>query len=689
VWSVYRLLTRSLLWQFTVADFCWVVAVSGTAVGDAPSAFHNASASGVIALVAVATFALQSRPAISLPMTLAIAAACVWGAVQSFHWTAVGQVVDILYLFVASVGAALIRLMIGRIADAVDQARADRQAAEVGRSVSAARRHFDREQLALLHDTAAATLLMVGQQAAVAPDRLAAQAARDLNVLQRPWPAPVTRIDLVDALRADAVHLQTPVSFTGHEAVWLGGRMANAVTAAAREVMTNIERHASATHIGIDVRPGTVVITDNGVGFTVGDEGGGQGIRASVVGRMSRVGGTGSVQSSPTQGTVAELSWAHPAPLAAPEDFDGEMDRSIGRIRAGFTLAMAGYAIVALFANMAAIGGYSSHATVQNSLIVLAGLCALSALPAVWWSERRPAWTAAVVLAVIAVLQPALLSVDELGSDANWAQDTIGFCLLPLLLRWPTARAEITLTACWAVPAAVALLRNPTEPMVVSLVFSLAGSLIPQLFASLFSTWAFQAAREARTENDALIAVITAEEIAEAIQSDYVKRYADIMAHVVPMLSSLGAAEPVTPDLRRRARAESRRLRTLFDQLRADHSLSFELRAVVESAEDRGVEVAVHFDSELPELEQTEVDDIVRLTERLLALATTTARVIVTGTDEEIELSIVCEVAPEHVDYQLDVDADTDLVWSDTTAWLTKRHRPTRTSAFAEDPDSP
>jgi hypothetical protein len=178
--------------------------------------------------------------------------------------------------------------MIWRIADAVDKAHDDRQAAEVTKIVASARRHYDREQLALLHDTAAVTLLMVGQGAAVSRERLTAQAKRDLELLEnRQWLSPSARMNIVPALRETCAHLDTPVRFTGLDALWLERHLGSAVISAAREVTNNVDRHARASLITIDVQPDRVVISDDGIGFAPATAHTGHGIRASIARRRN------------------------------------------------------------------------------------------------------------------------------------------------------------------------------------------------------------------------------------------------------------------------------------------------------------------------------------------------------------------------------------------------------------------
>ncbi|MGE2716260.1 sensor histidine kinase [Mycolicibacterium litorale] len=673
VWSIYRLATRSQLWQFTAADFGWTVAVACSVpmLVSGPEVLAGSSAPEAIVEVALATFVIQVRPRIAAPMTGVVVGSYLWGLAQVAGWH--GAERDLFYFAAGYLATTLIRLMVWRIADAVDRAREERYAAEVARTVSAARRDYDREQLALLHDTAAATLLMVGQEAQVADERLAAQARRDLQILQNPpWSSPRSRIDLVAALRAETAHLQTPVRFTGRESLWLHGDLVHAVVSAAREVTNNVDRHARASMITVAVEPGRVCISDDGVGFAAAVDGAGHGIRGSIVNRMNRAGGAGWVRSTPAEGTVAELSWPERRPMSESVEASTEADRLIGKLRSTYTLALTVYAVAGLTVAAPPLTVYQHHGGAQLALAILTGLCALSAVPAVLYGERRPAWIAAIGLAVISFLQPALLTTDELTTDANWAPAAIGFCLLPLLLRWPTRRAAATLLAYWCGPAVVAFVRDPGEPMLVFLGLSLAGTLIPQMFATVFSSWAARAAHDARVEHDNLVQVVTAERVASAVQADYLTRYADVMSAVIPLLCALRDGEPATPELRRRARAESRRLRSLFDQLRSDHPLVFEIRALVEAAEDRGVEVAVHFDGDLPTVDQSTVNRIVVTVDRLIALAEGSARVVVTSAGGEATVSVVCDVPAADAGRDIGI-GPSELIWSDRTAWLTIR----------------
>lgn len=672
-WGVYRLVTRSPAWQLLAADVFCIAAVGMSTrwLVHGMSSLDSDNVPGIIVSAAIATFVIQLRPAVALPVAVGLVAAYTWGAAHVVGWAQLDRAYDLLALAIAFGAASLIRMLLLRIADAVDRARTERRAAEIALAVTAARRDYDRERLAILHDTAAATLLMVGQGVDVPAERLAAQAGRDLDALaEPPWASGDLQMDLVAAMRADFVHLDTPVHFTGAPIMPLRRPLAAAVVAAAREVTNNVERHANATRIVVHVAADGVRISDDGVGFAVDTTSSGYGIRASIIARMARVGGSGTVRSTPCEGTLVELSWPDGHAIEPPV-VGVEADRLISRTRSVFTLAMVGFAVAVLIGAAPALADYTRHVPAQVALAAVSALCALTALPAVLHGERRPAWVAAVVIGVVALVQPMLLTTEELTSNANWSQGAVGYCALPLLLRWPTSRAAAALCAYWAVPAAAALVRDPSEAVVAFLGLNLAGYLVPQIFASLFSTWAFNAAQAARAESDAHMRVVVAERVAEALQSDYVNRYEDVTTGVLPLLEELARGDPVTPDTMRRARAESRRLRALFDQLRADHPLVFEIRALVEAAEDRGADFALHFDADLPPLPPDEVDRLVTAVAQMVALTAVRGRIVVTTAGDRVDVSVMSVTDSDGESRLIPAVEGMNVVSSDGAVWMT------------------
>ncbi|MCX2948749.1 sensor histidine kinase [Lentzea sp. NEAU-D7] len=166
----------------------------------------------------------------------------------------------------------------------------------------------EREYLALLHDTAAATFLMAAHGGD--PEEVAAQARRDLVVLAERGNAQGT-VDLGAALTAVArdspVHVRVEA-----EVVPVPAGVALQFVRAARELLTNVERHAGTAEAELTVTRGrgaVVVVQDGGRGFVPAEvPEHRRGLRGSVVGRLEATGGTAVVESSPA-GTTARLEW--------------------------------------------------------------------------------------------------------------------------------------------------------------------------------------------------------------------------------------------------------------------------------------------------------------------------------------------------------------------------------------------
>lgn len=198
--------------------------------------------------------------------------------------------------------------------------RADALASEAERArrasqVEAAVRAEQRELANALHDTAATTLLMVGSgQVPAGAGWLVPQARRDLERLRSDGRRPSDNTDLVALLceDLDAVHLA--VEFEGPAQLPLPFGVARAIAGATREALNNVRRHAGADRAVVRLRGDSrglrLDIVDEGRGFSVGDvPATRRGLRHSVRGRMSRVGGTATVISAMGAGTVVRLEW--------------------------------------------------------------------------------------------------------------------------------------------------------------------------------------------------------------------------------------------------------------------------------------------------------------------------------------------------------------------------------------------
>ena len=210
----------------------------------------------------------------------------------------------------AAVSRALLELVIPA-ARSADRAAAARRSTAVALEVATARRAAEREHWAVLHDTAAATLLMVGEGVPPSADeRIRRQARRDLRTLGASGDLTGGVSGLADDLRrvvGDSA-LRVDLRITGEPRA--PETVALATARAVGEALTNVERHAgvdTATVAARAVEGGfEVAISDEGAGFS---SVAGRGLSESVIARMERVGGNVDITSTPGHGTVVVLRW--------------------------------------------------------------------------------------------------------------------------------------------------------------------------------------------------------------------------------------------------------------------------------------------------------------------------------------------------------------------------------------------
>ncbi len=674
-WAAYRLLTRSLEPLPILIDYGWAI---GTAAAipilvTGPQLQAGISAPQAVVGIAVATLAVQLPPRWSVPAIVGALAVYVAGAVRLIGWPALHQLDDLYALSMGAMAGAAARQAVWRMSATVEKAHRDRLATEVANTVAAARRDHEREQLALLHDTAAATLMLVGQDAALPPQQLAARAARDLQVLRSGGQMGVRQLtDVVPALHRSAAHLDIPVTFSGRPELRIDGDIAAALGAAVREALNNAERHSRASLITVEVADDRIEVRDNGIGFDRGASAG-HGITESIAGRMRRAGGRAEFQSAPGDGTVVRLSWradALPSGATAADTCADALEL-MRRFRTSYGWVLVGLAIVQLLIAFPWSLGLVDNQAGQVLLALTAAGCAFAAVPGILRDRWLFTGVAMAVLAVVAVVAPALLDADQLGTQAAWSQTSIGFCLLPLLLRWPSLRAIAMLLAYWFVPLAISLAREPTRAMVISSSLCIATYLVAQIALASFNSIWIGAARDTAIDHRRQLELLAAESVATAVQTQHFDRYAETIERLRPLLEEISSGAPLTDRLRQRARAESQRLRMLFDESdKGNQVLTDRIHALVRDAESRRIDVTVHLDPDLPALSRPSTTELLDRIETQLTRARSWARVVLSADSDGLEVSVLCDTrdgAPHPID-------DTSLVITDDdTLWVTFR----------------
>ena len=209
----------------------------------------------------------------------------------------------------------LLRFHLFAAAERADRAVAASERTRREVAVAAARRADEREHLAVLHDTAAATLLAVGTRMVDGTEPwLAEQAARDLEVLAGQPGVHDGETDLAPLLENLAPSAPVSVRLHVPRPMPLPSVPAAAIGAAVREALTNVARHA-----GVDTAAVTATRTGSAVVVEVTDRGRGfatdavpphrRGVAESIEERMRRAGGRAVVTTRPGHGTVVRLEW--------------------------------------------------------------------------------------------------------------------------------------------------------------------------------------------------------------------------------------------------------------------------------------------------------------------------------------------------------------------------------------------
>ena len=675
-WAVFRVLTRSPSAFLCAVDYVLVLAtcLALPALVCGPGFYHSNSAPVAVAGSAVISFAVSLPVRISLAMTAGIAVAFACGAAKAMGWSDVASIFNLYYFAAQWVVSAAIRLMTLRVADAVDESRNRRETAELDRQVLSAVREYDREQLRLLHDTVASTLMMVGAGVAIPRDRLAAQARRDLELIEQRSP-PLARLDLVDLLHQNDPYVRTPVHYTGLDRLPLHGVVAEAVASAAREAFNNVDRHAGATVVIVDVHLDHLTISDNGNGFDQSSPVRGHGIEASILARMEGAGGHARVSSRPSAGTTVELRWERTHEAGVPTV---DPDRLINRVRVSYGLALTVYAI----ANLAMMAPMAFDATdrrgAQIALTFAAAVSTLWAVPTVLKRRRWPTAPAVAILFIVALAQPALLPPNDLGAQPHWAQATIGWCLLPLLLLVPPRLGATALIACWVIPAIYLLVRDPSAHTAVNIGYGTGSILGVQLAALMFNDLIARGAASARVETEARAHLLATQRIGATLQAEYRNRYADLLGKLRPLLQALSSRTPIDTGTRRQAQNEYRILRSLFDQAATyDHPLLARVRPLIDAAESRGVEVSLHVEPNLPIVDDASTDRLAGLVGVALSVAMTSARLTLSGIVAGIEISVLLTGLAQGDTLEKLVSAcdhRAKLTLVDDIAWLTLEH---------------
>jgi hypothetical protein len=304
-WSGLRGRMAWLALVFAVARVVAICAVQGQTGG----------AAGQWPVIALTTTAITVQwewpPGIAVPVTAGM-------LVAGFTFTPEDGGAVVLRVVVECVLARLAFVLLRRSSRRVDELRARGATLARAEAMSLARHRREREYLALLHDTASSTFLLVAVHGAgTEPTQVAEYARHDLVVLTGAEGGPDAHdspVDLTASLRTVVDRGVLAVETRWQDGLLVPASVALALVRAVREALTNVERHAGvgAATLSTHAEDGRVVVAvaDAGAGFRPDEvPPSRRGLRGSVVERMAAVGGGAVVTSRPGAGTTVRLEW--------------------------------------------------------------------------------------------------------------------------------------------------------------------------------------------------------------------------------------------------------------------------------------------------------------------------------------------------------------------------------------------
>ncbi|MTE16038.1 sensor histidine kinase [Nocardia aurantiaca] len=570
----------------------------------------------------------------------------------------------VAYLLVEWLLAIGVRRVVLRAATVHDQTVTAAADSRIASDVAAARRRYEHEQWAVMHDTAAATLLMVGQGAARDPERIARQAARDLTVLESgiPLPGDDSHADLSELLRELSADCSVPVSLRTPGPLPIRRTLAWTVTAAAREALTNVDRHAHASEVVVSAGPGTLMITDDGVGFEGTPGEGRYGIRHSIIERLRAVGGDADVISARGRGTEVRLRWpVAESDTAEDHSFDAPAAAAgIDLLGRSFGYGIVGIAVADTLLQSTLTEAAATPPAAVNALLVTVNVvCALAALI----PRRRESVTLMLMGTAIAasLLLIALLPPDFVLAGANWSIGASGWTVVALGFPLAPRLSLSALTAWWVLVCGLVLVRVPGTDTLMVLGYHTAAIYFLQVLTAWFAATLDRAARQAAALHRERLRLRTADAVGRMTEQECLRRYRELLTAFTPLLRGLadGTLNPRDPAVQAASRTEYARLRRLFTQQDGlGHPLLADLRTGIDAAERRGVAVTVEADVEFrPTDPSTDRDlpdavrgHLVAATRIMLDASLSRARVVVTADPSGCTVSALGDCPVETLD---------------------------------------
>ncbi|WP_433324577.1 sensor histidine kinase [Spirillospora sp. CA-294931] len=638
---------------------CGVCLLQGWLV---PPDLQNAGTGWVrtLASVTIVTYQWHTRPSVGAWSTLAIVTSYTIGLDVSGATTIEAFWPRVPWMLVEALLSRMLFVCITRGGRRADMAIADSERHERERVLAAARRADERDYLADLHDTAAATLLMVGTGAAGSrAPWLARQAHRDLDVLSGQAGVTAGDADLREMLGVLARRGPLTVSLWAEGALRIPSAPALAICRSVQEALVNVARHAGVDSAAILARSHgdavSVEVVDRGRGFdpdALGPQR--RGVARSIVERMARTGGRATVTSQRGQGTRVRVEWS---PGARREHGARSSGLTAFNLLRALRIAMLLVTMTTLLAwgPLMHRGDTGLYRSPGLQIVLYSVVAAVTALSGIWVLRGRPLrgwrWPLLAVVFAATALGTADVRPEHLGSSAHWefGQATWFGVLVLMELRLGLVVAVLVADFAWSL--GVLAVAGQAGAASIGLLVNAGVIMWACQLAFVTSARALRRLADVAAENSALDERARTETaVAEQLHHDRQARYAELARTAVPLLRSLasGLFDPADPKVRRACMLEAARMRRLLAENEdVPDPLLHELGACVDLAARRGVDVTFVRRGGRAPVETVEVRRaLVEPVMTVLASAVGTARVTLVAGKAAVTVSVIAELPP-------------------------------------------
>lgn len=512
-------------------------------------------------------------------------------------------------ILAAPVASAAVTKVLREAGTRADEARESLHDARITEARASARRAAHRDFQRVLHDDVSAALRAVAT--AGIDERTVRTACEEAarRAEQEPGLPAEHGEGLEHLLRALPTPTGPELTLVVEGAPAVPALVAQATADAARQALANVERHAHAESVTVELCAEgdafTVRITDNGVGFRPSDvRGTSVGLRDSVTGRMTEVGGSAKVVSEPGRGTTVELSWS-PAADAGAEPATGSWIQGLHAAVDDVRGPLAAVCVPYLLSMSIPVVRHLDAAPSMSWLAGWYGIMAAATTVLIFRADRpmHRAWgrLAALWTGAGAVWALLVIPADSIQTYVSWPVGAIGPILVVLFtmgLRWEAVATllvqQVTLaelvvtgslhTRSWAeaLPAAMSSTLCLVSGAVITSTIARLGKVVLEAGAERTEIASSAAARDSRL----------------ALRS---RRIDEIGREILPFLREVAAGSPLATDpgaTRDRARALEWMAR---DELHIPGVLDAKTRQRLETARLSGCVVTIQADTETME----------------------------------------------------------------------------------------